>query len=90
MNSSDVSEARYCANPHCLVGYWSVSLRSTINQVWSIISQYDDEPFLVAAPRPICPCCADDLLTAFEVEGGFAEQGEAEEGPIFEFIRTLH
>jgi len=89
MTHSSAMEERFCANPHCLVGRWSVTLCSDVNQVWRVISCHDDDPYLVAAPSPLCPCCGDHLLTPFEVEGGFADGRQQEEGPLFEFVRHL-
>lgn len=89
MTQSLGSEDHFCANPHCLIGRWLVTLHSEINQVWRVISCDDGEPFLVAAPRPLCPCCGEPLLTHFEVEGGFADGGLQEDGPLFDFIRQL-
>lgn len=84
-----VAEERYCANPQCLVRHWSVTLKSAAKQVWRIVAYFDDTPFLVAAPTPICPCCGDRLLTSLEFEDGFADQPQNEEGPLFDFIRQL-
>lgn len=84
-----ISEDRFCANPDCLIGRWSVTLYSEVNQVWRVISCHDDEPFFVAAPSPLCPCCGELLLTHWEFEGGFADGDSQEQGPLFDFIRHL-
>ena len=89
MTQPFIPEDRFCANPRCLIGRWSVTLHSAVNQVWRVISTYDNEPFLIAAPRPLCPCCGEHLLTHLEFEGGFGDGDQQEQGPLFDFVRHL-
>lgn len=80
-------EERHCVNPRCLVGRWVVTQQSEYS--WQIVSTIDNHPFVVEAPMPKCPCCGSLLLTALEIDGGFADASQVEEGPLFDFIRTM-
>lgn len=89
MANPTLAEDRFCVNPDCPVGRWFVILRPGVNQVWRIESAVDEDAYFVSAPTPLCPCCAEPLLTSFDLEGGFTEEAAGEDGPLFEFVRQL-
>jgi len=89
MDQPTITEDLFCENPHCIVGRWLVTMQSVEEQVWRIVAYFDDTPFLVAAKHPICPCCGQELMSHFAMDGGFASRSADEEGPLFDFIRTL-
>lgn len=83
------AEERFCESPHCFVGRWSVTLQAEPQPVWRVVAYVEDMPFLVAADNPVCPCCGSALLSHLEVDGGLAPLSADEQGPLFDFIRTL-
>ncbi len=87
MTPSATPDEYYCLNPHCLVGSWSVTREQ--EQVWRITATFDNYPFLVAATTPHCPCCGAQLQTPLEMEGGMGVALDDEQGPLFDFVRSL-
>lgn len=58
-------------------------------QLWRVVAYFEETPFLVAATHPVCPCCGKQLMSRFEFDGGFGPQAEDEQGPLFDFVRSL-
>jgi hypothetical protein len=87
MPTDFITEAYLCTNPYCLIGHWVVTQAQ--EQIWRIVAEFDNFPFLVSGATPICPCCASQLLTPLAMEEGFSDATEQEQGPLFDFIRTL-
>lgn len=89
MTHFSAAEERFCTNAQCLVGRWAVTRCADTEQLWPVISWYEDSPFVVAAPHPVCPYCGDAFLPAFEIDGGSADPTQQEAGPLFDCIRQL-
>jgi hypothetical protein len=78
-----------CTNPYCAHDIWLVQRNTVIADLWSVAAQMDDAPFSIAAPSPICPLCATLLLTQPKCATIPAEGSSSEEGPVFDFLRSL-
>ncbi|MBX3013761.1 MAG: hypothetical protein KF832_19725 [Caldilineaceae bacterium] len=88
MQDVPIAEDRFCENPHCLVGRWSVTRQAEPHETWHIVAYFEETVFVVAAATPVCPCCGKPLLSHLEIDGGLVSNAD-EEGPLFDFIRTL-
>ena len=79
----------FCPSPYCSNDIWMVQRNAVIADLWLVAAQVDDAPFTIAAPAPICPFCATLLLPQPERVTIPAERSSSEEGPVFDFLRSL-
>lgn len=80
---------QFCPNDLCSSRVWTIQRQPDSPAVWLIARGPNDQPWTVAADAPICPQCGTTLLTTEEFEGGIGESLVIEEGPLFDFARSI-
>jgi hypothetical protein len=78
-----------CPNPCCADEIWMVQRNATIPDLWRVAAYRDAVPFTIAATAPICPHCATMLLTQTNRADACAQHTSAEEGSVFDYLRSL-
>ena len=79
----------FCMSQVCGVNVWLVARSPESSVLWWVKDHTGEYPHTIAAVKPICPGCGNDLLSELEIEGGFGGISAPEEGPVFDFLRSL-
>jgi len=82
-------ERRFCFNRACTIGTWMVAQPHPAQEIWLVAREQNDNPYTVAGEVPVCLYCGDDLVTTVDLEGGFGQSEQGEQGPVFDFLRRL-
>lgn len=80
---------RFCLNQACHATIWMVTQPTIDSALWWVCYESGEHLHTIAAVQPICPWCRSDLLTTLDIEGGFGTISTPEEGPVFDFLRSL-
>ncbi len=82
-------EQRFCPWRPCAGGAWIVKRAFGRRDTWLVTHEGEGSTWTISAPQPICPICSAQLLTPLELEGGIGGDIGEEEGPLFEWARSL-
>lgn len=77
-----------CLNRQCTGRSWLVSPDEDVPDIWWMTGGPDESAWVIASVDPVCPQCGATLTTVLRLEGGFGAI-ELEEGPVFDFLRSL-
>ena len=80
----------FCMSHECGCITWLVSQSPQSSVMWWVKDHAGEHIHTVAAVKPVCPWCGNNLLSELEIEGGFDALSTPEEGPVFDFLRSLH
>ena len=75
----------FCTSDWCSARRWLVRL-SNRSEVWQVAQDESMSPWLVAADRPVCPMCGEELAAHVE---GVGEPEHGADNPFVRYIRTL-